>query len=80
MFAINNLLALGGVAGEFDRRLDRLRAGVAEEHLGQVGRAGGEDFLGQQARQQGHVHLHHVRQFGIQHVFQGLHDGRVVAA
>ena len=61
MLAIDDLGPPGGGAGELDRCLDRLGAGVAEEHFVEV-RQARQQPLGQQARQQRDVHLHEARQ------------------
>ena len=78
MFAVKDLVALGGIAGKFDRRLDGLGAGVAEKHLCQPVRAALEKLLGKQPAEQRDVHLHHVGQLAGQHILQGLNHRRMV--
>ena len=61
-------------------RLDGLGAGVGEEDPLDPGVRPGHELLGQDAGQQGAVHLHEVGQVGVEGVVQGLDDGRVAAA
>ena len=77
---VDDLRALGRVARELDRGLDRLRARVAEEHLLEPGGHLRDEPFGEQAREHRHVHLHQMRQAAVQDVVQDLDHLRVVAA
>ena len=71
--------AAGRRAGELDRRFHRLGAGIGKEHLVQIGRFR-QQPLRQNARQSRNIHLHEVRQFGVENAFQGGPQGRMIAA
>ena len=77
---IGELAAARRRAGEFQRRLDRFGAGVAEEHGVEMRRTTFDQRLGQQTRQERAIHLHHVRQIQIEHVADHLRDLRMIAA
>ena len=77
--AIGDAAAAGRArAGELDRRLDRLRAGIGEEHLVRCGTSASSRSA--RARQASNVHLHEVRQIGIEHAFQRGTNRRMIAA
>ena len=57
--------------------LDRLGAGVGEEDPLDARMSAGDQRLGQEAGQQGAVHLHQVGQVGIDRLVERLFDGRV---
>ena len=79
MAAIGDAAAPGGGAGELDRRLDCLGAGIGEEHLVEM-RHQREQPLGQDAGERRDVHLHEIRQVGVEHALQRGANRRVVAA
>ena len=69
----------GRVAREFDRRLDRFRAGVGEERLVEPWRSL-EQSLRQHAGEHGNVELHEIGQIAGDHIDQRVADRRMVAA
>ena len=77
--AIDDAGTAGRGARELDRRLDRLRAGIREEHLVEM-RHVREQPLGQNAGERRDIHLHEIGQVGIERAFQRRADRRVVAA
>ena len=64
----------GGVPGELDGRLDGLGPRVGEEHPLDAVMAAGHQRLGQEAGQQGAVHLDQVGQVGVDGLVQRLLD------
>src|SRR5260221_7239460 len=64
---------------EFDRRLDRFRAGIREEYLVEVGHAR-EQPLGQNAGERRHVHLHKIGKLRVENAFQRLAERRMIAS
>ena len=77
--AIHDAAAPGRGARELDRRLDRLRAGIGEEHLVEM-RHEREQPLGQNAGERRDVHLHEIRQVGVEHALQRRANRRMIAA
>ncbi len=66
MVAIDDARPAGRRAGELDRRLGRLGAGIGEENLVEIGHER-QQSLGQHARQRRNIHLHQIGQFGVEH-------------
>ena len=69
----------GGAAGELDRSLDGLGAGIGEKHLVQIWHMF-EQAFGQHAGQRRDVHLHEIGQIGVEHAFQRMAQRRMIAA
>ncbi len=69
----------GRLPGEFDGRFDRLGAGIAEEHAADLLAAARQELLGEQARQQRAVHLHHVGQIEVEGLVQRRLERRMAA-
>jgi len=63
----------------YHRGLDRLRAGIGEEHLVQIRHVFQQAFR-ENAGQRRDIELHEIRQIGIQHVFQGFAKPGMVPA
>ena len=78
--AVEDAGPLGGGAGELDRALDRLGARVGEEDPLDAGVRPLDQLFGQDAGQEGAVHLHEVGQVGVERVVERLHDGRMAPA
>jgi len=78
MAAIGDAGAAGGGACELDRGLDRLGAGIGEEHLVQMWHEI-EQPVGQNAGQCRDVHLHQVGQIRVERAFQRGAHRRVIA-
>lgn len=75
----DDAVASGGGTGDLDGRLDRLRAAVAEPRLGETGRGGLDQPLGEQCRRALHGGLRQARFGRLAQVGDGLPDaGRVV--
>ena len=72
--AIEDAGALRGRPGELDGALDCLCSGVGEEHPLDPRVRPGDQLLGQDAREEGAVHLHEVGQVGIERVVQRTND------
>ena len=79
MAAIGDAGAARRGARELDRGLDRLGAGIGEEHLVEM-RHQIEQPVGQDAGERRDVHLHEVGQVGVERALQRGADRRVVAA
>ena len=75
--AVEDAGPLRGGPGEFDRALDRLCARVGEEDPLDSRVRAGHELLGQDAGQERAVHLHEVREVGVEGVVQRLHDRRM---
>jgi hypothetical protein len=76
--AVHDAWPAGRAAGELDRGLDRLRAGIGEEHLVQI-RHIFEQPLGQHAGERRDIELHEIRKFAVKHAFQRGAQRGVVA-
>ena len=72
--AVEDARALRGGPGELDGALHRLRAGVGEEHALDARVRPGDQLLGQDAREEGAVHLDEVGQIGVEGVVQRPND------
>ena len=72
--AVEDARALRGGPGELDGALDRLGPGVGEEHPLDPRVRPGHQLLGQDAREQGAVHLHEVGQVGVEGVVERTND------
>ncbi len=77
--AIDDAGPAGRGARELDRGLDQLRAGVCKEHLVEM-RNEREQPLGQNSGKRRDIHLHEVRQVGIERALERRANRRVVAA
>ena len=78
--AVEDAGPLRGGPGELDRALDGLGARVGEDDPLDSGVRAGHQLLGQDAREERTVHLHEVREVGVEGVVQRLDDGRVPPA
>src|ERR1043166_8831696 len=79
MAAIGDAGAAGRGARELDGGLDRLRARIGEEDLVEM-RHQVEQPVGQDAGERRDVHLHEIRQVGVERALQRSADFRMVAA
>ena len=77
--AIDDAGPAGRAARELDRGLDRLGAGIGEEHLVEI-RHIFQQPLGEHAGERRDVELHEIGQIGVEHAFQRLAQRRMVAA
>ena len=79
MRAVDDAGTSGRAARELDRGLDRLRAGIGEKHLVQIGHVF-EQALGQDAGKRRDVELDEIGQVAVEHALQGRAQRRMVAA
>ena len=77
---VDDPVPTGGVPGELDGRLDGLGPRVGEDHPFDTGMGPGHQRFGQEAGQEGAVHLDQVGQVGVDGVVESLLDPGVVPA